>query len=165
MNFTWRPLLKDDIEFINEFHSKLISKNKLNGISKYVTSKDLLLGDTLDELCLSADSIIKSQVALDGDTFVGLIIYNIDIVQDKKILELEGMVVHPDMTGRGIGKRMLNDLINNTLVIFDREVSLIRAIVEKDNIASQKIFDTNKFHRKDRNKTADDKYIAYDLEV
>lgn len=165
MNFTWRPLLKDDIAFINEFHSRLISKNKLNGISKYLTAKDLLLGDTLYELCLNEDNIIKSQVAIDGDTFVGLIIYNIDLVQDKNILELEGMVVHPDMTGRGIGRRMLNDIINHKLTIFGRDVNLIRAIVEKDNIASQKVFDKNHFRRKDRNKTADDKYIAYDLEV
>ncbi|MFQ6752338.1 MAG: GNAT family N-acetyltransferase [Clostridia bacterium] len=157
--------MKTDVEYINSFHSDMVDKDKNNSITKYITSKGILLGDVFKELCLNEDSCTDARIVLDDHDFVGAVMYNVDIVGNKKVLNLEAIIVHPQLTGKGIGRKILHDVISYSADIFGIEIHTIQAIVEKDNMPSQKIFDINKFSKKDRNKDNSDKYISYSLDI
>lgn len=165
MNFEYRQLIDEDIHYINSFHSDLIQQDKNNSITKYITSKGVLLGDVFEQLCLSEDAKTKASVVLDSGHFVGAVMYNIDRVDEKNIMDLEAIIVHPQHTGKGIGRRILQDIIRYSFEIFGTEIDTIQALVEKDNKPSQRIFDINNFHKKIRNKNESDKYLVYNLEI
>lgn len=165
MQYKYRPLLEEDVEYINSLHSDLLDQDKNNSITKYITSKGILLGDVFRELCLCEDSFTDAKVVLDGDNFVGAVMYRIDLINNRHVLELEAIIVHPKHTGKGIGRKILQDIVTFSLDIFGTDIDTIQAIVEKDNIPSQKIFDINKFNKKDRNKDDSDKYVSYSLDL
>jgi len=167
MNFKWRLLEDRDIVLMNRLHNELISSDMNNNITKYITSKDVLLGDTLSKFCLEDHPVSEARVAyLDGQ-LIGIVMYTICHLDDEVILELEAIIVHPHLTGKGYGKKMLEDMIYANSTIFNEDITHIQAIVDKSNIPSQKIFNKNNFIKKLRIEPSltDSQYFEYDLNI
>lgn len=136
----WRKINDKDKEMLNGWHMSL--KNSTVGedtISKYVTSKDCLLGDVMCEISDEKGSSKKRTncfVAVKDESAVGVVLAS----SKENVADIEAIVVNPKLAGKGIGTKMIKSINDKSHKLFGKGVDTITAKVEANNIASEKAF-------------------------
>ena len=137
----WRKINENDKSILNGWHMSL--KNSSVGedaISKYVTSKDCLLGDVMCEIAGEKSSNNKRTncyVAVKDNSAVGVVLAS----SKENVADIEAIVVNPKLAGKGVGTKMITSINDKSLKLFGKGVDTITAKVEAGNVASEKAFE------------------------
>lgn len=164
MVFEWRQPTKEDINLFNDWHSTLIKQSlNLDPITKFITSKDVLLGETIE--AFDPSTIL---VAVYENSAVGVVMFSIknSKISKQKILEIEAIAVNPSLANRGIGTKIIKELSHNTEILCGQKINLISALIEDSNISSKKLFLKNNFiESQSQSRISWKKYNTYRLDV
>lgn len=155
MNFKWREFKESDVSVFNDWHTYAIKNSApiQDGISKYITPTNFLLGDTINEMAdeFCDDSVrLYSIVSLVNNKPVGVVLYSkikSENSNDVCKVEIEAIVSNPKLKGCGIGTAMIFDMVKNREKLFGGKVETIIAKIERSNLPSQKAFSNNNFDK------------------
>lgn len=152
MNFEWRKMELADKLLFNKWND-----GNDDNITKYVTSKHILLGDLLATI-LPDSSQTRVSIAESENVPVGVVMISQQKLKNgEKSPQIDTIVVDPKKAGNGIGKKMVDDIMKNPGEFFDDYPTEVFAIVERSNLASRRLFCSSGF----KAEPTQDKYITY----
>lgn len=143
MNFNWRKVNEDDYTVLDEWTSE--------DIKKYITfGNEFVISEYVEMFSYISDR--NAYVAIDdNEEIVGVLLYD-HKVYDPKIkdsgINIQVLVVNPELLRRGIATKMLEDVIAEN----KEEYSVFRVHVEKENIPCVKLLTKLGFAIEGKNK-------------